>query len=55
MKIPIKKFYEYKRSYDYGDFWSMIGKRVTKHRSHKRLRQQLKKEMKREEVTEVIK
>ena len=31
------------RKYDFGDFWSPAGKKFTKHRSHKRSRQQSKK------------
>lgn len=45
MLKSVKKFYEYKRSYDFGDFDSMAGKRITKKRSHKRLRQLMKKEV----------
>lgn len=36
------KLREQDRTYDYGDYWSPAGKKFTKHRSHKRSRQQLK-------------
>lgn len=36
----MKKFYEHKRSYDFGDFDSQKGRKITKKRSHKRLRKQ---------------
>lgn len=40
MKKSVKKFYGYKRQFDFGEFWTMIGKRVSKKRAHKRLRKQ---------------
>lgn len=45
MRKSVRREYEYKRSYDFGDFDSMKGRRVTKNRSHSRLRKQLKAEI----------
>lgn len=42
MRKSVRREYEHKRRYDYADFDSMKGKRVTKNRSHSRLRNQLK-------------
>lgn len=40
MQKSVRKFYEYKRSYDRADFDTMVGRRVVKKRAHKRLRKQ---------------
>ncbi len=47
MRKSVKRFYEIDRSYDYGDACGFKNTKrnvgFVKHRSHKRLRQQLKK------------
>lgn len=43
MDKSIKKLYEFHRKYDFADFDRMEQRRFTKHRSHKRIRQLLKK------------
>lgn len=44
MKKSVKKFYGYKRLWDFEDAWTPIQKKIIKQRAHKRLRHQLKKE-----------
>jgi len=44
MDKSIKKLYEFHRRYDFADFDRMEQRRFTKHRSHKRVRQLLKKQ-----------
>lgn len=39
----LRKDYEFKRSYDFVDFWSPAGKRFTKKVSHKRVRSRFNK------------
>lgn len=41
MQKSVKKLYEHKRSYDFDDYNTPKGRRVTKRRAHKRLRKQI--------------
>ena len=43
MKKSVKKEYEHKRSYDYVECSTHLGRKLTKRRAHKRLRRQLNK------------
>ena len=50
MRKSVKRLYEIDRSYDYGDAYGFKNTKqnvgFVKHRSHKRLRQQLKSDLK---------
>ena len=43
MKRSVRKEYEHKRSYDYVECSTHLGRKLTKRRAHKRLRRQLDK------------
>ena len=45
MRKSVKRLYELDRRFDYGPEGSIKKRKFVKHRSHKRLRRQLKKNM----------
>lgn len=48
MRKSCKREYEYKRSYDFCDYWTPDGKRFNKKRAHKRLRSIIKNTVRKE-------